>query len=98
MIGRLTSLCLLIAATTAAQQVVTPGNVTGVNIGKQSIRITTTNARAEITAWSHNVVRVRLDRQEPERTSPMRWLPRRKTLPLPLLRTRTKSGWKRIPW
>lgn len=58
---------LLITATTAAQQVVTPGNVTGVKISGQTIRITAANARAEITAWSHNVVRVRMDRQEPDK-------------------------------
>ncbi|WP_126245877.1 glycoside hydrolase family 31 protein [Chitinophaga rhizosphaerae] len=64
MIGRMLSLCLLITATTAAQQVVTPGNVTGVDISGQTIRITAAHAKAEITAWSHNVVRVRMDRQE----------------------------------
>lgn len=64
MIGRLIGWCLLVSTTTAAQQVVTPGNVTGVKISGQTIRITAANARAEITAWSHNVVRVRMDRQE----------------------------------
>ncbi|WP_298714613.1 TIM-barrel domain-containing protein, partial [Chitinophaga sp.] len=67
MIGRLIGWCLLVSTTTAAQQVVTPGNVTGVKISGQTIRITAANARAEITAWSHNVVRVRMDRKELEK-------------------------------
>lgn len=67
MTGRMICFCLLVAVTAAAQQVVTPGNVTDVKISGQTIRITAANARAEVTAWSHSVVRVRMSRQALEK-------------------------------
>src|SRR5579875_2806696 len=40
----------------------TAGNITGVNINGQQIKITTRNAQAEVTVYSPSVIRVRLNK------------------------------------
>jgi alpha-glucosidase len=40
----------------------TAGNVTGVNISGQQIKITTQNAQAEVTVYSPSIIRVRVDK------------------------------------
>jgi alpha-glucosidase len=62
--GLLPLLLLCIHPTVLHAQITEPGKITGVVINTQSVDITTENAFANITVYSPNIIRVRMDKQK----------------------------------
>lgn len=56
-------LCIHLAATAQTNMVMSVGDIKSVNISGQQIKISTTNAYAEVTIYSPSIIRIRMDKK-----------------------------------